>query len=266
MVLTSLQNPLVKQIRKLHSTKERHKQQLCLLEGTHLLQEACVVNYPLVTVCCTPEWQSAHPVLWEKACNHSQRVEIVSQEVLASITTTVHPDGVIATAKRVINQNQVPFSGLVLALETVQDPGNLGTIIRTVAASGATGLWLSQDSVDLDSPKVIRASAGQWFSVAMAVSENLKATIQQSQQAGMQVVATLPTANLTYWDVDWRKPTLILLGNEGTGLSPDLTTMADQQVKIPLNPGVESLNLAIAAALILYEAQRQKITPTYLSP
>ncbi|HYW21100.1 MAG TPA: RNA methyltransferase [Nodularia sp. (in: cyanobacteria)] len=256
-MLTSLQNSLVKQIRKLHSTKERHKQELCLLEGTHLLQEACVVNYPLVTVCCTPEWQTAHPGLWEQACNHSQRVEIVSQEVLAAMATTVQPDGVIATAQRLTNQTQVPFSGLVLALATIQDPGNLGTIIRTVAATGATGLWLSDDSVDADSPKVLRASAGQWFRVATAVSEDLKATVAQSQSAGMQVVATLPTADLTYWDVDWRKPSLILLGNEGAGLSPDLASMADKQVKIPLSAGVESLNVAIAAAVMLYEAQRQ---------
>ena len=258
-MLTSLQNSLVKQIRKLHSTKERHKQQLCLLEGTHLLQEACVMNYPLVTVCCTPEWQTAHPELWEEACSHSERVEIVSQEILAAIATTVQPDGVVATAQRLIHQTQVPFTGLVLALETIQDPGNLGTIIRTAAATGATGLWLSDDSVDVDSPKVLRASAGQWFRVATAVSEDLQATVKQSQQAGMQVVATLPTANLTYWDVDWRKPSLILLGNEGAGLSPDLASMADKQVKIPLSPGVESLNVAIAAALMMYEAQRQKI-------
>lgn len=257
-MLTSLQNPLVKQIRKLHSTKERHKQELCLLEGTHLLQEACQVNYPLVTVCCTPEWQMSHPVIWEAACSHSERVEIVSKEILEAIATTVQPDGVIATAKRRINQTQVPFTGLVLALETIQDPGNLGTIIRTAAATGATGLWLSSDSVDVDSPKVLRASAGQWFRVNTAVTEDLQGTVKQSQQAGMQVVATLPTANLTYWDVDWRKPSLILLGNEGAGLSPDLAAMADQQVKIPLSPGVESLNVAIAAALMLYEVQRQK--------
>ncbi|YAF95759.1 MAG: TrmH family RNA methyltransferase [Nodularia sp. CChRGM 3473] len=255
-MLTSLQNSLVKQIRKLHSTKERHKQQLCLLEGTHLLQEACAVKYPLETVCCTPAWQIAHPSLWEEVCSSCERAEVVSEEILAAIATTVQPDGVIATARR-DHQTQVPFSGLVLALETIQDPGNLGTMIRTAAAAGASGLWLSGDSVDLDNPKVLRASAGQWFRLPMAVTENLKATVQQSQQAGMQVIATLPTANLTYWDVDWRKPSLILLGNEGTGLSADLTSMADKQVKIPLSPGVESLNVAIAAALMLYEAQRQ---------
>ncbi|MFN6516274.1 MAG: TrmH family RNA methyltransferase [Nostoc sp. CreGUA01] len=256
-MLTSLQNPLVKQIRKLHSTKERHKQELFLLEGTHLLEEACAVNYPLETVCCTPDWQANHLSLWEKACSRCDRAEIVSKEILDAIATTVQPDGVVATAKRSDGQTQVPFTGLVLALETVQDPGNLGTMIRTAAAAGASGLWLSGDSVDLDNPKVLRASAGQWFRLATAVSEDLKATVQQSQQAGMQVIATLPNANLTYWQVDWRKPSLILLGNEGAGLSADLAAMADKQVRIPLSPGVESLNVAIASALMLYEAQRQ---------
>jgi RNA methyltransferase, TrmH family len=258
-MLTSLQNPLVKQIRKLHSAKERQKQQLFLLEGTHLLEEACAVNYPLVVVCCTPEWQIAHPVLWEEACSRCDRAEIVSKDILEAIATTVQPDGVVATVKKSDRKTQLPMTGIVLAVETLQDPGNLGTMIRTAAAAGASGLWLSGDSVDLDNPKVLRASAGQWFRLAMSVTENLKATIQTSQQAGMQVIATLPSANLTYWEVDWRKPSLILLGNEGAGLSPEIAAMADRQVKIPLSPGVESLNVAIAAALMLYEAQRQKI-------
>ncbi|MGH2414121.1 MAG: TrmH family RNA methyltransferase [Microcystaceae cyanobacterium] len=267
-MLTSLQNPLVKQIRKLHFSKERHKQQLFLLEGTHLLEEACAASYPLEAVCSTPEWQDTHPLLWEKACYLCQRAEIVSEEVLKAIATTVQPDGVVATAKRGDASvgtrpkgdrlGEVPFTGIVLALETVQDPGNLGTIIRTAAAAGASGLWLSEDSVDLDNPKVLRASAGQWFRLAMAVSPDLKTTVQQSRQAGIQIVATLPSAILTYWDVDWCKPSLILLGNEGAGLSKELTAIADLQVKIPLSPGVESLNVAITAALMLYEAQRQK--------
>ena len=257
MTLTSLQNPLVKQIRKLDSSKERRHQQMFLLEGTHLLEEACAVNYPLVTVCCTPQWQELHPQLWQQACQRAERAELVSMEVLKAIATTVQPDGVVATAKRRPIQ-PVPFTGLALGLETMQDPGNLGTIIRTAAAAGAAGLWLSGDSVDLDNPKVLRASAGQWFRLPMAVSPDLKATVQECQQAGMQVVATLPSAKLTYWEVDWRRPTLILLGNEGAGLSAELGRIADLQVRIPLNPGVESLNVAIAAALMLYEAQRQR--------
>lgn len=257
-MLTSLQNPLVKQIRKLHSPKERHNQMLFLLEGTHLLEEACAVNYPLETVCCTQKWQLAHLELWDIVCSVCDRSEIVSDEVLASLCTTVNPDGVIATAKRLPENRELPYHGIILALETIQDPGNLGTIIRSGAAAGAEGLWLSDDSVDFDHPKVLRASAGQWFRLNKAVSEDLKSTVSECKKAGMQIVATLPTANLTYWQVDWCKPSLILLGNEGAGLSTDLAAIADIKVKIPLNDGVESLNVAIAAALMLYEAKRQK--------
>lgn len=257
-MLTSLQNSLVKQIRKLHSAKERHQQGLFLLEGTHLLEEALAVGYPLETVCCTPDWQAAHQALWEDAERKCDRTEIVSEEVLTALTTTVQPDGVVATAKRDLQTVKIPTNGLVLALETIQDPGNLGTIIRTAAAAGASGLWVSKNSVDLDNPKVLRASAGQWFRLPMDNSENLKDTVEISKNAGMQIVATLPSATLTYWEVDWCKPSLILLGNEGAGLSRELAATADVTVNIPQSTGVESLNVAIASALLLYEAQRQK--------
>ena len=257
-MLTSLQNPLVKQIRKLHQAKERHQEQLFLLEGTHLLMEACAVNYPLETVCCTLEWQQRHEELWEEACQRAARSQLVSEEVLKAIATTVQPDGVVATAKRLLTPPPSLPTSLALGLETVQDPGNLGTMIRTAAAAGATGLWLSADSVDLDNPKVLRASAGQWFRLPMAVTSDLSAIARQSQEQGMQVIATVPDTDLTYWEINLKLPTLILLGNEGAGLSADLVALADRQVRIPLSPGVESLNVAIAAALILYEAQRQR--------
>jgi len=260
LMLTSLQNPLVKQIRKLHAAKERREQQLFLLEGTHLIEAACEVSHPLGTVCCTSQWQERHQQLWEQACRQSERAELVSAEVLKAIATTVQPDGVIATAKRDSSQRQpsVTFTGVALSLETVQDPGNLGTIIRTAVAADATGMWLSGDSVEPDNPKVLRASAGQWFRLPMAVSPDLTAVVRQCQQLGTQVVAAIPSAKLAYWEVDLRRPTLILLGNEGAGLSAELAAMADLPVRIPLSPGVESLNVAIVAALMLYEAQRQR--------
>lgn len=263
-MLTSTQNPLVKEIRKLHSAKGRREQQLFLLEGSHLLEEACAVNYPLVTVCFTPEWQERHPQLWQDAASRCQRAELVSPEVLKAIATTVQPDGVVATARRSLTPDSAPLpgepllAGVGLALETLQDPGNLGTIIRTAAAAGAERLWLSRDSVDIDNPKVLRSSVGQWFRLPVTVSPNLQDVVSQCQNQGIQVVATLPDATLSYWDIDLLCPTLILLGNEAAGLRDDLAMRADQHVKIPLMPGVESLNVAIAAALMLYEAQRQR--------
>ncbi|WP_019487282.1 TrmH family RNA methyltransferase [Kamptonema formosum] len=256
-MITSVQNPLVKEIRKLHASKGRREQGFFLLEGTHLLEEACAQKHPLATVCYTSEWQERHPQLWKKVCLQARRVELVSDRVLEAIATTVQPDGAIATAPRSEMQS-VATASLGLALETVQDPGNLGTIIRTAAAAGADGLWLSGDSVDLDHPKVLRSSAGAWFRLPMAVTYDLKAEISRCQHQGMQILGTLPDASLTYWEVDLRVPTLIVLGNEGAGLSEDLTNLASLQVRIPLSQGVESLNVAIAAALILYEAQRQR--------
>jgi RNA methyltransferase, TrmH family len=257
-MLTSLQNPLVKQLRKLQRSKERREQQMFLLEGTHLLEEACAVGYSLAVVCCTPDWQERHPQLWERAIVVCPRVELVSAEVIEAIATTQNPDGVIAAAHR-SNPIDLPTPTLGIALQTLQDPGNLGTVIRTAAAAGADGLWLSGDSVDLENPKVLRASAGQWFRLPMAVSGDLAAEMRRFQAQGVQVVATLPTAELTYWEADLSRPTLILLGNEGAGLAAELAEMADVAVKIPLAAGVESLNVAIAAALILYEAKRQRL-------
>lgn len=257
-MLTSLQNPLVKQMRKLHRAKERREQGLFLLEGTHLIQEACVVGYPLDTVCCTDPWRVHYPDLWEQVVQQAKRVELVSQEVLEAIASTVNPDGVVATAPRIEKQIADTPIQLGVALETLQDPGNLGTVIRTAAAVGVEGIWLSADSVDLDHPKVLRASAGQWFRVPMRVSDSLYTDLKALQAAGMQIVATEPTASLTYWQADFTRPTIVLLGNEGSGLSAQLANVAPVSVKIPLAEGVESLNVGIAAALILYEARRQQ--------
>jgi TrmH family RNA methyltransferase len=260
-LITSLQNPLVKQIRKLHQAKERHRQGVFLLEGTHVVQAACEYGYSLQTVCYTPEWQTRYPQLWEALSPQTMVARLVSETVLKSMATTVNPDGVMATALRpdeiigTVTHLPEPMS-LGVVLERVQDPGNLGTIIRTTAAAGGEGLWLSADSVDLDHPKVLRASAGQWFQLSMGVLESM--TLALNGVTGTQIVATTPTAEVDYWDLELRQPTLFLVGNEGAGLSPELLALAHHRVKIPLAPGVESLNVAIATALLLYEAQRQR--------
>jgi RNA methyltransferase, TrmH family len=257
-MLTSTQNPLIKQIRKLHSTKARREAGLCLLEGTNLVREALAVKYPLATLCCTEQWQTHHPQLWSIVQATCDRIESVSDEVMRSIATTVTPDGVVAIAPRLAIPTPPIPAQLTIVLDTLQDPGNLGTMIRTAVAAGADGLWLSQDSVDLDNPKVLRASAGQWFRLAMGVSANLAELVTSYQQHGVRVIATTSHTDTSYWDVDLRSPTLMLLGNEGAGLSAELAALADVRVKIPMASGVESLNVATAAALMLYEVRRQR--------
>ena len=258
-MITSIRNPLIKQIRKLHSTKGRREGNLLLLEGTHLLETAYEANCSLMTLCYTEQWRARYPQLWENVSKRVERLEVVSCEVLAAMTTTINPDGVVATSLfEPCTEGKITDFRLGLIIERLQDPGNLGTIIRTATATGIDGIWLSDDSVDIDHPKVLRASAGAWFKVPMFVSADLKTVVEKYKNNGVNIVATLPNATQTYWDLQLTKPTLILLGNEGSGLSDSLVSLADGLVSIPLGEGVESLNVAIATALILYEAKRQQ--------
>jgi RNA methyltransferase, TrmH family len=256
LILTSTQNPLVKQVRRLHQAKERQQEQAFLIEGTHLLQEAFAAQHPLQLVCATEAWQQHNPTLWQQAIDQA-RTELVTEKVLAAMATTVTPDGVIAVADRTSTTQPSLTGKLVLALDRLQDPGNLGAIIRTAAAAGAEGIWTSTNSVDLDHPKVLRASAGQWFRVPMAITDNLLKLAQTYRSNGSQIIATGMTATVNYWQIDFTQPTLILLGNEGQGLSAELIDIADLIVKIPMQPAVESLNVSITAALMLYESRRQ---------
>jgi RNA methyltransferase, TrmH family len=260
-MLTSLQNPLVKQFRKLQSAKHRRLQGCFLLEGTHLLQEAVLAQWPLEVLCFTERWQNKEQTFLSDLQGIVPRCERVSDEVLAAIATTVNPDGVVAIAQS-IPQETVSIHSLGLVLETLQDPGNVGTLLRTAAAAGVEGILLSADSVDLESPKVLRASAGAWFKVATAQCSNVLGQVKDYQTQGFQVIATTPRAALEYWSVDYTQPTLILVGNEGVGLSNTLLQSADLQVSIPTSAGVESLNAAIATAVMLYEAKRQRTHST----
>lgn len=258
MMLTSLQNPLVKYVRKLHQGKGRRAQGQFLLEGTHLVQEALQAQYPLAVVCCTPVWESRYPDLQGALMAHAARFERVSPEVLAAIATTVNPDGVVAVAPHRAPAAAPAALTLGLAVETLQDPGNLGALIRSATAVAADGLWLSADSVDPEHPKVLRASAGQWFRLPIAVTSDLATQVNQWRQQGVQVLGTSAQGALDYWAVDFCQPTVIVLGNEGAGLSEAVQAQVSQQVKIPMNPTVESLNVAIAGTLLLYEALRQR--------
>jgi len=261
-ILTSIKNPLIKQVRKLHRAKERQKQNLLLLEGTNLVEAAFQVDYKLDIIFHTDRWGENHQPLCRKIIDKGLKLQLVSLEVLTAIATTVNPDGVVAIAPRrdKLEQNleqNIAQTRLSIAIEKLQDPGNLGTIIRSAVATGVDSLWLSCDSVDIHNPKVLRASVGEWFRLPIMTNQNLRELVAQHQQQGIQVVATTSKATKSYWDLDFTRPSLILLGNEGAGLSEDLITLADEQVTIPLSNDVESLNVAVATALLLYEALRQ---------
>jgi RNA methyltransferase, TrmH family len=259
-ILTSTKNPLVKQVRKLHNSKERQHRNLLLLEGSNIITTAINLNYPLHTVFCTLKWQERHQQLWQKIALQECQIQLVSSEVVSVMATTVNPDGVVAIAERKTHQTPVINRiQLGLAIERLQDPGNLGTIVRTAVATGVDSLWLSEDSVDFAHPKVLRASVGEWFRLPITVTSDLVSLVKKHQQQGIQIIATLPQEKKTYWELNLTRPSLFLIGNEGAGLSAELTALAEEKVSIPVAHEVESLNVAIATSLLLYEAQRQRL-------
>lgn len=251
-MISSTKNPTVKALRQLHQAKGRRQQQQFLLEGTHLIQEAIATGWPLRSLWCTEAWLSAQPDL---VATLTCEVNLVSEAVLSAIATTTSPDGVVAVAAYPSEQALRVPQRLGVLLHTLQDPGNVGTLIRSAVAFGADGIWLNDDSVDPYHPKVMRASAGQWFRQPPQVVHDVEAWLETCETAGVQVLATgMSAIAQPLWQINWQQPTLIVLGNEGAGLAGSWT----QWVQVPMQPGVESLNVAIAGSVLLYEAWRSQ--------
>jgi TrmH family RNA methyltransferase len=261
----------VKRLRALHTPSGRREQNLLLLEGTHLLQEALRLGLTPDLLLATPAWCERHASLLDRIPS-GVRVQPVQHDLLAAMATTQHPDGVLATLPLAALPPADPavVPTFVLALDRLQDPGNLGTLMRTALAAGVEQLWLCEGADPLQ-PKVLRSSSGAALALPLLRLEPdaFAARLRQARAAGLQLVASVVTAAgpdaaaapapppPPYWQLDWRRPTLLLLGNEGSGLAEDVQQLADRRVTIPHSPAVESLNVAVAAAPLLLERWRQ---------
>ncbi len=269
LVLTSRRNPLVARLRDLHSPAGRNRHGLLLLEGTHLVQEVVRLRLQPELLLATPAWCEGHPDLLA-SLPAATLVRQASNAVLEAAASTSHPDGVLLTlapppAARPPSGSEA--TAFVLALDRLQDPGNLGTLLRTALAAGVQQVWLGEGA-DPHSPKVLRASAGAALELSplRLSSDALLNRVEQARQGGWQIVATSAKAPRPYWQVDWCGPTLLLLGNEGAGLAAPLLALADQRVSIPHSEAVESLNVAVAAAPLLLERWRQTLSAGSRSP
>ena len=146
----------------------------------------------------------------------------------------------------------------VLVLENIQDPGNLGTIFRTAEAAGATGIVLSKDCVDLYNPKVIRSTMGAIFRIPFIYTDDLKGTIDELKREGITVYAAHLKGENSYDMEDYKTACAFLIGNEGNGLTEETAACADRKILIPMEGGAESLNAAVASAVLMFEAGRQR--------
>ena len=232
-----------------------------LLDGWHLLAEAAAahVTVETIAICGPPSSSEQHVV--DGLRRHGAEIIEVSGAVLNALSPVNAPTGVVASARRPSVTGAAiltPAPALVLAAAGVQDPGNAGAIIRSAAAAGATGVVLDDASADPWGWKALRASMGSAFRVPVLRSRALGQQIADWRAAGLRIAATVPRHGTLMHDVDFTSPTALLLGGEGAGLPDTLIAAADVRVSIPMRSGIESLNAAVAAAVLLYEAHRQR--------
>ena len=179
---------------------------------------------------------------------------------MTTLSDTITTQGLIVLAERprATLATALSSGSLLVALDAVQDPGNAGTILRSAEAAGASAVIALKSTVDLYAPKVLRSAMGSAFRLPLATEVTADELLAACAQSGVQVVAAAMEAESNYDEYDWRQPALLLLGNEGNGLQHKLLERADTRIRIPLHPSVESLNVAAAAAVILFEAARQR--------
>ena len=273
--ISSRRNPLIKRIRSLQSRTGRENEQCLLLEGTHQVQELLVHAQAWIDplhVLATPMWFQRHRTLLA-ALPGPVQLQLMSSEALGAALSTVHPDGVACLWPLERLPSPDPHPNFILALDRLQDPGNVGTLLRTALAADVEQVWMGAGADPLGS-KVVRSAAGAILALpyrrfgptdALGV-EQLATVLKDARSRGLQVVATLVPDAATglqvqpYWQLDWCRPTVLVLGNEGAGLHPRLLACCSHGVTLPHGRKVESLNVAAAAVPLLLERRRATMT------
>lgn len=260
-VIDNPRSPRVRAAAKLAKKNQRTETGLFLIEGPQAVAEALHYRPDLVIeVFATANALDRHPALAQAASTAQVRVETVSDAVLDVIADTVTPQGVIAVCRQFsLTLDEVIARGprLVAVLEEVRDPGNAGTIIRVADAAGADAVVLTGTSVDVFNPKVVRATTGSLFHVPVVVGVPLATALERLRGAGARILAADISGDdllAVRSDGELDGPTAWLFGNEARGLTAEQLALADRAVIVPIYGQAESLNLATAAAVCLYES------------
>jgi TrmH family RNA methyltransferase len=242
--------------RKLRLRKERRVAGAFLVEGVRVVSEALRSRHRVRELFITDEVARRQPQLVRQADEVGARITVVTERVAAALGETVHPQGIHAIVDVPANDiDTVLASGLrlVVLLNAIADPGNAGTVIRTAAAVGADAVVFCGNAVDPYAAKCVRASAGAVLHIPLATEVDVATAVQRLHRVGAQVfAAALDGTDLFTLGDELRQPTAWLFGSEAHGLDVHDVAAADQMVRIPMSRGVESLNLAAAAAVCLY--------------
>lgn len=253
--ILSKDNNLIKETRKLKEKKHRTEKGLFLVEGFRFVEEASKSSFKIKNMFIDEKVLAKledYNIEIDKAGIDTY---VVSSQVFKTISTTETPQGIVAVVE---NQE---FSiknekGFYIYADKVQDPGNMGTIIRTAHASGALGVIYSQGTVDIYNEKTLRSTMGSIFSLPVILDKDMSKLKELKVQGFKLVVSSLDT-DKNFFDIDLAQMCIIAVGNEGNGVSEQLYDLCDEKVKIPMPGGAESLNVAVAASIMAFEAVRQ---------
>lgn len=255
-MITSTGSSQVKHVISLLSkAKARREYKEYVVEGIRMVSE--VPSDALVKVYMSKTYADNNVNIY------GDKAEIVSDNVYDHMSDTKTPQGIMAVVKMkgysledIVKNSECP--PLILCVENLQDPGNLGTIIRMGEAAGASGVIISSNSVDIYNPKVVRSTMGSILRVPYFITDDLLKTIEELKKSNIKVYAAHLEGEGAYTDMDYTNGTAFLIGNEGNGLTKEISDSADCFVKIPMAGMVESLNAAIACTVLAFEAARQR--------
>lgn len=256
-MITAAYNSRIKRLIQLNQkAKARREEDVFVVEGTKMFLEAPAEKLRDVYV--------SESFLEKCSCRERLEqtgYEVVSDQIFAKISDTCTPQGILC----VVEQFHYNMESLLkkenpvfLLLENIQDPGNLGTMLRTGEGAGISGVIMSRDTVDLYNPKVIRSTMGSIYRMPFLYAEDFAGAIGSVRQAGVSVYAAHLKGKTSYIKQDYRRGTAFLIGNEGNGLREETADLADVYIRIPMEGQVESLNAAVAASVLMYEAHRQR--------
>lgn len=279
-MITSVSNPQIKAIIQLQKkSKARWQQRVFVVEGPKMVFEAPREWVEKVYV--SESYLGRGGKIFQSL--EGLAYEVVADSVLKAASDTQTPQGILALVKmpeyelkdllasydgqcraeparsrtEVVKSQPGQAPGLLI-LESIQDPGNLGTMLRTGEGAGISGVIMNRSTVDIFSPKVVRSTMGSLYRVPFYIAEDISRTIGELKEHGVSVYAAHLKGEKSYDKADYTRGTAFLIGNEGNGLTEETAALADEYIRIPMEGQVESLNAAIAASLLMYEAHRQR--------
>lgn len=260
-MITSTSNARVKRLVNLKKKKKaRDEERVFLVEGIRMFRE--VPTDQLEEVYVSESFYKKEKDTVEAVLQGTGiRPEELSDTVYAYASDTKTPQGVLCVVRQMEYPLEKVITGqcpMIMVLEHLQDPGNLGTILRTAEGAGVTGIVMDRECVDIYNPKTIRSTMGSIYRMPFCYVEDLKAAIGHLKEAGIGVYAAHLDGRHDYDEEDYGRPCAFLIGNEGNGLSQETAELADIYIKIPMEGQVESLNAAIAASVLMFEAGRQR--------